>query len=263
MFLVTTGDDGSRAVYFIAGNTRHSILPTDMQLELQQNPLWPVFPANRDDVIAFAEGAPVGGARVGLLGPNAAGEADAPLPVADAPLPVAEAPLPVADAPRVEDVQPAAAQPAALMVAPATEPVVYILQPGDNLTRLSDRFGTTIDAILAANGLTNANHIYFGQPLLIPTGTDSPAPDVVETPGQPAPAADDAPAVVADTPPLAEVDAESPIAATGTAYTVRPGDSIFRIARKFGIDQDALLEANAMSDPNRVYAGQVLTIPGV
>src|SRR5579864_5441823 len=39
-FLFTTADDGSRAVYFIAGNTRHSILPGDVQLELQVNPLW-------------------------------------------------------------------------------------------------------------------------------------------------------------------------------------------------------------------------------
>jgi len=31
-FLFTTGDDGSRVVYFIAGNTRHSILASDVQL---------------------------------------------------------------------------------------------------------------------------------------------------------------------------------------------------------------------------------------
>ncbi len=45
-------------------------------------------------------------------------------------------------------------------------------------------------------------------------------------------------------------------------YTVQPGDSAFKIARNFGIAQEALLEANGISNPNRVYAGQVLTIPG-
>jgi LysM repeat protein len=44
-------------------------------------------------------------------------------------------------------------------------------------------------------------------------------------------------------------------------YVVRPGDSAFLIARRFGIDQGALLAANGITNPNRVYAGQVLTIP--
>src|ERR1051326_2889002 len=59
-FLVTTADDGSQVTYFIAGNTRHSIQASDVQLERQLNPLWPAREATQDEVLAFDEGAPIG-----------------------------------------------------------------------------------------------------------------------------------------------------------------------------------------------------------
>ena len=48
----------------------------------------------------------------------------------------------------------------------------------------------------------------------------------------------------------------------GPTYTVRPGDWLARIARRCNTTVDALLAANAIvRDPNRIYPGQVLTIP--
>jgi LysM repeat protein len=44
----------------------------------------------------------------------------------------------------------------------------YIVKPGDTLYRISLYFGTTVYAISAANGLSNPNWIYAGQPLCIP-----------------------------------------------------------------------------------------------
>ena len=52
----------------------------------------------------------------------------------------------------------------------------YTVVPGDNLFRLSLRFNTTIQAIAAANGITNVNLIYVGQTLTIPTGGGAPPP---------------------------------------------------------------------------------------
>ena len=48
----------------------------------------------------------------------------------------------------------------------------------------------------------------------------------------------------------------------GGEYVVKSGDSIDRIARRFGIDQAELLSANAIYDRNRIYVGQVLRLPG-
>jgi putative chitinase len=138
------------------------------------------------------------------------------------------------------------------------EPTIYVSRPGDNLTHIAAQYGTTIAAILAANGVTNPNRIYAGQALTIPSA-DQPA--VVETPGGPEPMASEVfQEPVADAPSGDASIAEAP---QGDAtYTVQPGDSAIKIARRFGIDEEALLAANAITNPNRVYVGQVLTIPG-
>lgn len=160
MFLVTTADDGSRATYFIAGNTRHSIVAADMQLELQLNPLWPVHTVSPDDVLAFAEGAPIGNARQGLVGgsvaePEPATEAAATEPVAEAPVPEVNATAASATSDVADE-------------APAPMQSTYVLRPGDNLTRVAAQHGTTVAAVLAANGIVNANRVYVGQVLAIP-----------------------------------------------------------------------------------------------
>jgi LysM repeat protein len=224
VFLVTAADDGSRANYFIAGGQRHSILTVDMQVEIQLNPLWPVHNASQEDVLEMAEGAPIGAARTGLLGaaPAAAPEPE-PAPVSD-------------DAPAQLNVQ-----------VPST--ATYVLRPGDNLTRISAQYGTSVEAILGANGIANPNRVYVGQTLVIPTMADS----VVEAP------VEAAPPVADDT---SDIDADVADAAdAATTYTVRMGDSAFLIARQFGVAQGDLLTANGITNPNRVYVGQVLTIP--
>lgn len=55
-------------------------------------------------------------------------------------------------------------------------------------------------------------------------------------------------------------DSGSPDAST--TYTVRPGDTLWAIARRFGTTVEALVQANDIPDPNLIYPGQVLTIPG-
>jgi LysM repeat protein len=46
-----------------------------------------------------------------------------------------------------------------------------------------------------------------------------------------------------------------------TTYTVQRGDNLFRIALRFGISTVSLAEANNITDPTRIFAGQVLNIP--
>ena len=86
----------------------------------------------------------------------------------------------------------------------------YTVQPGDNLFRISLRYGTTVAALKAANGLTS-DVIYVGQTLVIPDQT-APAP------AQPSP---------------------QPDAGTSSTYTVQSGDNLFRIALLYGTTVDA------------------------
>lgn len=102
-------------------------------------------------------------------------------------------------------------------------PHTYVVQRGDNLFRIAQRFGTTVTAIQAANGLTGTT-IYVGQTLIIPTGGGT---------------------------------------GTQRTYVVQRGDYLNLIARKFGISAAVLAEVNKISNPNLIFPGQVLVIPDV
>jgi LysM repeat protein len=43
-----------------------------------------------------------------------------------------------------------------------------VVQPGDNLFRISLRFNTTVSALAACNGITNPARIYVGQTIYVP-----------------------------------------------------------------------------------------------
>jgi len=59
---------------------------------------------------------------------------------------------------------------------PPTQPTTgtYTVAAGDNLSRIAQRFGTTVQAIAQANNLTNVNLIYVGQTLQIAGATTTP-----------------------------------------------------------------------------------------
>jgi LysM repeat protein len=59
------------------------------------------------------------------------------------------------------------------------------------------------------------------------------------------------------TPPPPEADR-----AESDTYVVQAGDSLFDIAVRFGISMEALQDANGIEDPNNIFVGQELTIPG-
>ena len=111
----------------------------------------------------------------------------------------------------------------------------YTIAPGDTLYRISLKFNVSLTAVAAANNIRNVNLIYAGQVLKIPSGgttTTTPVPGPT-------------------TPPPA----------TGS-YTVVGGDTLGRIAARFGTTFQAIAAANGIKNPNFIYSGQVLKIPG-
>lgn len=105
---------------------------------------------------------------------------------------------------------------------------IYIVARGDSLKSLAVRFGTTVDALLAANPeITNANVIYEGQRLKVYVNTPPPPP-----------------------PP------------TGQVYYVQKGDTLRKIASKFSTTVEAILQVNPqITNANVIYVGQAITIP--
>lgn len=49
---------------------------------------------------------------------------------------------------------------------------IYTIQSGDSLSAVAGRFGTTVDAIMKVNELTDANVVFVGQRLIIPVASD-------------------------------------------------------------------------------------------
>jgi len=95
---------------------------------------------------------------------------------------------PAAEAPTTagEPAEPTAAPTATLD--PANQQI-YTIQSGDSLSAVAGRFGTTVDAIMKANELTDPNVIFVGQRLIIPvsSGGASAAPADGNAPATAAP----------------------------------------------------------------------------
>ena len=70
------------------------------------------------------------------------------------------------------------------IVATPTPPGLYVVKPGDTLSKIADDHATTIDEIMALNNLSDPNTIIVGQKLIIPSLVPSPtgAPDAPATP---------------------------------------------------------------------------------
>lgn len=60
-------------------------------------------------------------------------------------------------------------------------PAYYVIQPGDTMAEIAERFAVEIDVLLTSNGITDPNRIYAGTQLVIP-GSDGALPDPAQAP---------------------------------------------------------------------------------
>lgn len=90
------------------------------------------------------------------------------------------------------------------------------------------------------------------------TGTTSPAVAAVRPPIAPQAPAPQAPAQQ----PVVAADNEGGWSrAGGTQVSVKPGETVYNLSRRFGVPADAILRANGMSSANQLAAGQQVVIP--
>ncbi|GEM_PF-5380492 len=67
----------------------------------------------------------------------------------------------------------------------ATGRLLHVVQPGENLPAIAQRYGVSADAILLLNGMVDPNIMQWGQPLIIPSMYDivpTWTPNVTDTP---------------------------------------------------------------------------------
>lgn len=106
----------------------------------------------------------------------------------------------------------------------------HVVQRGESLSTIAARYGMSAAELAAANGIENPNLVRAGSTLRL----DSSPPPTPGTPGG---------------------------GASGT-HTVAPGETLSTIAAHYGVTMTDLIEANGISDPSLIYAGQSLSVPG-
>jgi LysM repeat protein len=125
--------------------------------------------------------------------------------------------------------------------------VKHTVQAGENLTRIALQYGTTVEAIAQANGITNPNLIYVGQELIIPQATTTP---VTATP------------VPTGTVTVTPVTPTPVPPSTGEiVHVVQPGENLFRISLQYNLSASVVAAYNGIPNPSLIYVGQKIRIP--
>jgi LysM repeat protein len=96
-------------------------------------------------------------------------------PEPSAPRPTSPAVLLITPAPTL-DIDATATALSSVLLATPTPSGLYTVQPGDTLGALAERFGVSVDEIVAANNLTDPNNVLAGQVLIIPSAPPPPTP---------------------------------------------------------------------------------------
>jgi len=121
---------------------------------------------------------------------------------------------------------------------PTTRPKTYTVKSGDTLHGIAKAFGMNVSDIKTANGLSN-DVIRQGQTLSLAPSKMTPAPV-------------DATVLKQELPePKSNLK----------SYTVKSGDRLVFIAKKFSVTPEELIAVNKIKDPAKLQIGQSLKIP--
>ena len=108
---------------------------------------------------------------------------------------------------------------------PSVQPsgTTYIVQSGDTLSEIAQRFGTTYQHLAAINGISNPDIIHVGDRIVIDGVVSAQSSD-------------------------------------DEYYTVQPGDTLSGIAERYGTSYQYLAYINGISNPNKIYAGDTIRV---
>ncbi|MGE4297444.1 MAG: LysM peptidoglycan-binding domain-containing protein [Desulfovibrionaceae bacterium] len=111
----------------------------------------------------------------------------------------------------------------------------YTVHSGDTLSEIAQRYGVSTSTLMRANGLSSPRRLRSGQTLYIP-GRDAPAADTKLT--------------------LAKAEKVK----QAITYKVRKGDSLWAIARRFGVSSADLMRWNKLSSRSVIQPGDTLNV---
>lgn len=106
----------------------------------------------------------------------------------------------------------------------------HTIHSGETLSHIARRYGVTVEALMQANGIANANHIKAGVTINIPVGAVSVPESNIN-----------------------EINYKT--------YTIQKDDRLADIANRYGVSLKNLAKKNNIGDVELIYAGQTLFIP--
>lgn len=113
---------------------------------------------------------------------------------------------------------------------------IYTVKPGDTLYAISQAYGIPVAQLMQVNRILNPYNLKPGQKLCIPMKTPG-------GPGRPMP------------------PAPEPMPCRGTSHTIAKGDTLYMIAKQYGVKLDDLMKSNPQIDPYHLKVGDVICIP--
>lgn len=113
--------------------------------------------------------------------------------------------------------------------------VTHTVSSGDTVSHLATRYGTSVKAIVEANGLDSRAFIVVGQRLTIPGASATEVEQGRSTTAK---------------------------TSSSTTHTVVAGDTVSRIASRHGVSVASIVKANGLDLRAFIVVGQKLTIPG-
>jgi len=169
-------------------------------------------------------------------------------------------------------------------------PTTHLVQPGENLFRIALRYGVSVSYLQDVNNLGSSTLIYAGQTLTIfgsgctpgsgtgtcvpgtgTPGTGGPTSYVVQPGdtlfsiarrfGTTVSALQQANGLGSSTTIYSGTTLTIPGAGASGTHVVQAGETLFSIAVRYGTTVQTLQSLNGISNPNFVYAGQVLNLP--
>ena len=173
--------------------------------------------------------------------------------------------------PAVAPEMPASHQEGVVAAVPDALVVEHRVRAGETLWQLSHLYQVTVEEIAELNGLHPEQVLVVGQVLKIPPRSPEAVPNRVENllarVRQQALIREgrlprDAAAMMA-TPTLVEHGAQEVSPKQAGQYQVQPGDTLTAIARRFRVSLEALVRLNRLTNPDVLYVGQTLRVPGM
>ena len=128
----------------------------------------------------------------------------------------------------------------------------HIVKKGETLWTIARQYNLTMDSILTTNNITNPELIYIGQQIKIPSYknvTATPEKNVTNKP------------VINGN--NSNNNINPPKNAEPIIYTVKAGDNLWNISRKYGVSVEVIISVNNLKEKDLLSLGQKLEIPAI